>query len=199
MTNKVYSTRDAYDIYMYFLALKKHFTDIKYDFFKYNGKVRASVQSFETKKDKFFYFKLSKRKDAKEFILSNIVNDPNIWIGNMVGNDKCEQIYSEWLKRQQSLSYIFKSELSEIDDDFDSNFIVEDGQHPKLIKAFVQSRISIETLIILMDLSNVSKYWEKNISDNIVFPDINKTCVKYRPFLTYDKEKMKKIVLDTFS
>jgi hypothetical protein len=50
-----------------------------------------------------------------------------------------------------------------------------------------------------MDLSGVSKYWKKNISDRIVFPDINKLCVKYKPFLTYDREKMKQIVVDTFA
>lgn len=198
MSNKVYSTRDAYNFYMYFLALKKHFTDNNYDFFKYNGKVRASVNSFETRKDKFYFFKMSKRADAKEFALSNLVKNPNIWIGDMVGNDKCEEVFTQWMKKQQSLSYVFKNDLSEIDEDFDTNFVVKDGQHPKLIRAYVQNRINIETLIILMELSGVSKYWEKNISDTIVFPDINKLCVKYKPFLTYDKEKMKKIVVDTF-
>jgi len=196
--SKIYSTRDAYNTYVQFLALKKHFSDEKYDYFKYNGKIKTSVNSFETKKDKFFYYKLSKRSDAKEFTLSNLLHNPNIWIGEMIGSDECEKIYTEWVKRQQSLTYTFKSDLSQIDDDFDSNFVVQDGQHPKLVRAFNQNRISLETLIILMDLSGVSKYWEKNISDNIVFPDINKLCVKYKPFLTYNKEKMKQIVVDTF-
>jgi hypothetical protein len=70
----VYSTQDAFAIYMYYLALKRHFTT-DYDFFKYNGKVKSSQQAFENRKDKFFFYKLSKRKDAKEFILANVIAD----------------------------------------------------------------------------------------------------------------------------
>ena len=57
---KLYSTRDAYDIYVYYLAMKRHFTS-NYDFKQYNGKVKANVMSFENRKDKFFFYKLSKK------------------------------------------------------------------------------------------------------------------------------------------
>ena len=163
----LYNTRDAYEMYVYYLALKRHFTS-SYDYHKYNGKINASITSFETRKDKFFFYKLSKRSDAKDFILSNMVNNPKIWIGDML-SDNGEQVFTEWTRRQQSLSYIFKSELGKLDEDFDSNLITKDGQHPKLLRLHTSGNISKETLIIIDDLTNVFSYWSKKILDNIIF------------------------------
>lgn len=194
----MYSTRDAYGIYTYYLALKSHFTQPSYDYFKYNGKVRASVNSFETKKDKFFYYKLSKRPEAKELILSNLVKNPQTWIGDICDTEKCQEIYSSWVRIKESLSYSFKNDLSEFEDDFDSNILVKDGQHPTLIKLYNRGIIHIETLIIVDDLTQCFTYWDKKITDKIVYPDINMKCKKYRPFLDYDRKKMRKILLDKF-
>jgi hypothetical protein len=193
----LYNTRDAYEMYVYYLALKRHFTS-SYDYHKYNGKINASITSFETRKDKFFFYKLSKRSDAKDFILSNMVNNPKIWIGDML-SDNGEQVFTEWARRQQSLSYIFKSELGKLDEDFDSNLITKDGQHPKLLRLHTSGNISKETLIIIDDLTNVFSYWSKKILDNIIFPDILNICNKYKPFLNYDKSKMKQILVAQFT
>lgn len=193
---KLYSTRDAYDIYVYYLALKRHFTS-NYDFHKYNGKVKANVMSFENRKDKFFFYKLSKKPDAKNLILANMIVDPSIWIGDML-EDKAEQNHLEWLKRIQSLTRTFQLDLNEFNDDFDSNIIVEGGQHPRILQLYNQRRICLETLVILNGLTKCFRYWSKNISDTIVFPSINKLVNDYSPFLEYDKDKMRRIVVDKF-
>lgn len=195
----MYSTRDAYNAYIFFMAMKKHFTDDKYDFIKYNGKIKSNPQTFETKKDKFFYYRLSKKNNLKEFVISNLIKSPNIWIGDLINDEKHERIYNEWSEKQQNLSNVFRNDLSELDSDFQQNLLVVDGQHPKLLRAYVQNRISLETLVILSDMTDAFKNWDKNIKDTIIYPSINKLCVKYRPFLTYDKEKMKQIVVDTFT
>jgi len=192
----MYSTRDAFDVYVYYLALKRHFTS-SYDFFKYNGKVKANATSFENRKDKFFFYKLSKRKDNRDYILANLLVKPNAWAGDLV-DDNAEAIYNDWLKRKQALTYRFKSDIMELNEDFNSNFIVEDGQHPRVLKLYSMNRISLETLVILCDLTGCLKYWEKAIQDTIVFPDINRLVKKYFPFMEYDKAKMKKILLDNF-
>lgn len=192
--NKLYSTKDAFELYIYYLALKRHFTS-DYDFFKYQGKVSANINSFEKRKDKFFFFKLSKRKEAREILLANLLEEPNIWIGDIF-DDKAEARYTEWLKRQQTLTYSFKRELNHLTDDLQSDIVTEDGQHPKLLRLYTTGNISIETLIILNDVIKFFGYWNKNISDTIIWPDILNKCKKYRPFLEYDLEKMRKIVLD---
>ena len=195
----IYSTRDAYDLYVYYLALKRHFTTDGYDFFKYHGKMKASQQSFETRKDKFFFYKLAKRKDAKEFILANMIHNPNSWIGDLLDGGKAEEVYVEWMKRQQSLSYMFNKDLGELEEDFNSNLIVKEGQHPRLLRLFHMKRIGIETLIIIDDLVNVFSYWNSRIDDPIIFPQIRRTIEKVRPFVQYERPKMKSILLTKFS
>jgi hypothetical protein len=193
----LYNTNDAYQMYVYYLAIKRHFTS-NYDFHKYNGKINASVTSFETRKDKFFFYKLSKKTDAKNFILANVVENPNIWVGDIVG-EKGDAVFMEWKKKQQSISYVFKSELSNLDEDFDSNLIVKNGQHPKLLRLYINRTISKETLIIVDDLTNVFSYWNNKLVDKIIFPDILNTCNKYKPFLEFDRNKMKNILVDIFA
>jgi hypothetical protein len=194
----MYDTRDAFDLYTYYVAIKQHFTT-DYDFFKYNGKMRLKSTSFETRKDKFFFYKLTKHENARGKILANLVVNPKVWVGEIADSEKCESIYTDWVARQQALRYSFKSDLAELDDDFDTEFKVSNGQHPHVLKAYLQHRVGMETLVILDDLLGCFKYWDKKITDNIVYPDINKVVNKYRPFISgYDSEKYKEILVDKY-
>lgn len=193
---KLYSTREAFDVYVYYLALKRHFTS-NYDFFKYNGKVKANAHSFETRNDKFHFYRLSKMPEAKDLILANILANPKIWVGDLL-DDKAKDVYNDWKKRKESLGYIFRQDLSELNEDDPNSDILTNGDHPRLLKLYMRKQIHIETLIILDDLMKIFSYWDKNIKDTIVYPDINKLCRDYKPFLEYDKAKMKKIVLDKY-
>lgn len=193
----IYSTKDAFNTYIYYLALKRHFTT-DYDYFKYNGKVRATIESFEKRNDKYNFYKLSKRSDNKEFILANIVHDPNVWVGNLFG-EKAEKVYNDWKKIQQSLTYTFKQDINTLDDDFDSNLLTHDGNHPKLLKLYLSRQIHTESLIMINEVTNVFGYWDKKLVDKIIWPDIKNRCTKYRPFLSLDKDKIKTAIYSTFS
>ena len=118
-----------FDAYKQYLALKNHFGKSTYDYHKYAGKSRASVESFNKRKDKYWFEKLSRQKsddEIKNFYISNFVesDDPNsLWIGNVIREGEVH--YKDWIKRQQSLKYIFTQEsenfFSEynLDDAFD--------------------------------------------------------------------------------
>jgi hypothetical protein len=94
--------------------MKNHFTKDKYDYHKYCGKSRATVQSFYKRKDRFWFEKFARQKSDKEvedFFVSNFITctDPSkLWIGEMIRNG--ESRYTDWKRRTQSLSYIFKEE-----------------------------------------------------------------------------------------
>ena len=46
---------DSFNTYVKFLALKKHFTTDNYDYFKYNGKVRANLDTFMSRNDAYSF------------------------------------------------------------------------------------------------------------------------------------------------
>jgi hypothetical protein len=192
----IYSTKDAFDLYVYYLALKRHFTS-NYDFFKYNGKVKANAMSFENRKDKFFFYKLTKYPNPKDHILANVVENPDVWIGDLL-EDKAKDVYDQWLKIRESLSYTFRTDLGKLDYDDPNKDIVTSGEHPNLLKLYMQGQFHIESLIILDGMMKIFSYWDKNIQDTILWPDINRKCRNYKPFLQYEKSKMRKIVLDKY-
>ena len=188
-----------YEAYREYLALKSHFSNKTYDYFKYNGKLKsATIDSYEKRRDKLFFMKLAKHKDPINFLVANFVENDRTWIGNIAYNEEAEKRYYNWLKKNQSLTYIFTSDLSKLDDNFDSNFLVEDNSHPNVLKLYLSNEISIETLVILTDLVRCISYWNKSMSDDPIWNDVLLKIKKYKPFIKYDKEKMKKIIIDKF-
>ena len=142
--------------------------------------------------------KLAKHQDPKNFLVANFVESDNAWIGDLAYNEDAQKNYINWSKRQQSLSYIFTNDVEKLDDKFDFNFIVENGQHPPAMKLYLRKQITIETLIILIDLVRCFSHWQKNMGEDIVWKELSHKLTKYKPFLQYDRAKMKNILLARF-
>lgn len=187
----------AFDAYQKFLSIKQHFASDSYDYQKYLGKLKLDPSKFQIRKDRFFFEKLAKKKDIEGYIIANILDGDISWVGDLF-SDKAEKNYTDWLKRKESLTYIFKNDISHLLEDFDKNFIVEDGQHPYLLKLLRQNKVSLETVIILNDIVKFFGHWKKNIKDNVVWPIFLRKCLKYRPFMSYDRAKFKAILKEKF-
>ena len=142
--------------------------------------------------------KVAKHPDPRNYILANLVENPKFWIKEIAFSPTSEKIYKDWSNRQQSLMYLFKEELSKLNENFDSNFKAEDRTHPYVLKLFIRKEISLETLVILVDLVKCASYWSKRFEYDPTVEEVLNKIVKYRPFLEYDKEKAKNIVLDKF-
>ena len=200
----MYDVAEGFDAYKTYLALKRHFTS-DYDYFKYHGKVRAGVESFLKRNDKFFFRKLAKKYDDKElvdFFVSNFIVSDN-WIGNLISQES-EDNYVRFKKRRESLSYHFDTELRWLvdhcrDHDLELNklLLVENNNHPLLLKFLLQKKISIDTIIIMDSVLNFLHHWGKNL-DDIVWEEKKRLIIKYNKFLTYDpfvyRKKLKEII-----
>jgi len=190
----------GYEAYKLYVALKNHFNSDTYDYFRYGGKTRANAKSFEMRHDKYFFNKLAKHKDTERFVLANIVEDnPNVWVGDLANEQQAENNYKTWLKRQESLSYVFTNDLDNLSPSYNDNLVVEGSNHPLLLKLLMQKKVSLETIVILNDLCGFFRHWNKKIEEDVIWPMVYKKCKKYRPFLKFDKDKLKQIVVDKFS
>lgn len=183
-----YATEESFNAYINYLALKRHFSSDDYDYHKYNGKVRASFQSFKTRNDAFFFYKLSQKKDWRNLQLANIIQTPSIWIRDLC-EPNAEQVYFDWKKKIDAISHHFSSELSNLDNDLSANFVTDRGSHPLLITLFLRKRISKETFAIVSHLCNVYPYWDENLSSDVIARDVIRFGKKYYPFLSIDKKK----------
>jgi hypothetical protein len=194
------SEAGGYEAFTMYHALKLHFSG-NYDYVKYNGKTNVTKEQFMVRKDKFSFYKLSrkyKREELFGFYVANFLKNPKLWAGDLL-NEDAESEYKVWLRIQQSLGYLFDQDISHLFDKVekpDELLIVIDGQYPLLYNEFLQDSIHLETIIILNDYLNFLPMWSKKVEDDIVFPDFVKKCNKYKPFFGYDKVKFKNILKD---
>lgn len=182
--------------YKDYTALKRHFTS-SYDYFKYNGNVRISYENFVARKDAYSFQKLSKKADYKNIILSNVIENSKIWVGNLL-EESANETYLAWKKRNDSITVHVKDSLSKLDDDFKSNFVSVSGQYPNIVNYYLRKEISLETLSILSKITASQTYWSTTVVDNVVFPDIMGKIDNYHPFIVYSPEKVKKVIKEHF-
>tara|TARA_A100001515_G_scaffold82624_1_gene65558 strand:- start:261 stop:857 length:597 start_codon:yes stop_codon:yes gene_type:complete len=187
-----------FDAYRCYLSLKNHFTKDHYDYHKYRGKTRATVQAFYKRKDRFWFEKFARQKNDKEveeFFVSNFIysTDPaTMWIGEMIKEG--EGRYQEWKKKTQSLSYIFKEEVENVFDNkkIDDMFDCSKG-HPPILKSYLGGDISLESMVIYDRIFDYGKDFDKRLKDP-VWETVSRKIKKYSPFLNIDVSRYKKIL-----
>ena len=187
-----------FETYRTYLSMKSHFTNPKYDFIKYGGKSRATMTSFNKRKDKYWFEKTSRKYSDQEiidFLLANFVstdNPQNLWIGEIINSG--ERNYSQWMKRKQSLTYLFKEQSNELlfQKDLKEVFNCSKG-HPPLLKKYLGGEISLETLTILEKVFSFRKEFDKKLKDP-VWETVSMKIKKYIPFLNINVFHYKKIL-----
>jgi hypothetical protein len=185
-----------YEVYRMYCAIKRHFTSETYDYFKYNGKTRTSVKAFEQRNDKYFFHKLAKHKDPVGVIVSAmLVKGGSTWAGDLVQEKETEETYRNWLRRKESLTYIFKNDVDKLSTNLFEEIKIADNQHPMLFLRYLRGEITCESMIILQSIVKFFKMWNKYLRNDIVWQQEKLKLEKYSPFVAID-EKYKKILID---
>tara|TARA_B100001013_G_scaffold304259_1_gene206653 strand:+ start:301 stop:900 length:600 start_codon:yes stop_codon:yes gene_type:complete len=186
---------NEFETYENYVALKLHFTS-EYDYFRYNGKTSVTLNSFNNRKDKYHFKRLAKKYEdstIREYFVANMIANKQ-WIGDM---DLAT--YSQWQARTQSIEYIFLNEtenlLTQVEKP-DIIFNCDKGNHPKLVKAYLGKKISLETLVIFEKLLHYRKRFDKEIRDAIIWPNVSKLIEKYEPFVEADLGRCKKLLIE---
>ena len=186
----------AYETFQLYNALKLHFNG-SYDFFKYNGKSNISVDSFEKRKDKYHFYKLSRKytnkEEMKNFLIANFVDNDQLWVGDLLG----EGAHQNYLRRQkaiQSISYVFENDIKNIFEGVeDKNALMrcKEGDYPPLLLKYLRREIKIDTLFVLDKIINCIDVWDDCIVETIRWPGIKRKIMKYQPFVSFDEVRLK--------
>ena len=190
-----------FETYQSYLSMKSHFTNRKYDFFRYGGKSRATMASFNKRKDKYWFEKTSRKysdEQIVDFLLANFVttdNPKNLWIGEIINSG--ERTYSEWSRKQQSLSYIFKEQITQLFEEYelDELFDCTNG-HPPILKQYLGEHIDLETVVILEKVFGFCSQFDKKLTDP-VWETVSMKIKKYAPFINIDVLQYKKVLRET--
>ena len=187
-----------FEPYQTYLSMKSHFTNKRYDFFKYGGKSRATMASFNKRKDKYWFEKTSRKysdQEITDFLLANFVttNAPqNLWIGEIINSG--ERKYADWMRRQQSLTYLFKEQSKKLlsEKELEEVFNCSRG-HPPILKKYLGGEISLETLVIFEKIFSFGKKFNRKLKDP-VWETVSMKIKKYVPFLNINVFQYKKIL-----
>ena len=187
-----------FETYQTYLSMKSHFTNKKYDFIKYGGKSKATITSFNKRKDKYWFEKTSRKysdQEITDFLLSNFVttdNPKNLWIGEIINSG--ERIYADWTRRQQSLTYLFKEQSKELlsENKLEELFKCSKG-HPLILKRYLGGKISLETFAIFEKIFSFGKNFDDKLQDP-VWESVSLKLKKYLPFLNINVMSYKKIL-----
>lgn len=190
----------GYETYCLYLAIKRHFTS-SYDYFKYNGKLKTSMSSFESRRDRFQFERLSKRyssEEMRDFFVANFIKD-NKWVGDLLTED-AHSTFQAYVKRRQSFSYVFETELTRIFQLVENPRDVFDSKngYSILITEYSAGNIGIDTLSVIEHFFAFSKKFNKDYGDDdIIWAPIHQLIYKIYPFISFDSIKFKQIIKQT--
>jgi hypothetical protein len=191
---------NAYEAYKKYIAIKTHFSS-KYDYFKYNGKMKIPYETFLKRKDKFFFEKLAKKhneEEIEEILFANFVFKDDFWIGQGDNLD----VYENWKKQIRSFSYNIKKDISTIIEYCESSnkkfiHLYKVGNYyPDILNLYNQKQISIEFMVVSDYIFNYINYWRKYYENDMILEHQINKIEKYKPFLLkkIDKEKTKELI-----
>ena len=192
---------DPFESYKLYNALKLHF-ETGYDAVKYNFKSNVTPQSFFKRKDKYFFAKLAKKYNGnlKDFYISQFINEQS-YVGDMMDSE-AERYYSTYKKIKESIHRVFSIDINNMSDlnaDFDKFFLSENGQQPYIVQLWMQEEISLETVVILNSIFGFIQIENSKVLDTIVWPDNKRMIEKYTPFVNFDKDKCKTMLISKFT
>jgi len=192
---------DGFKAYRYYLAIKLHFTTDKFNVFENRGNVKGTRDAFNARNDRYIFEKLARKhdndKDIIQFFVANFAygNDTAIYAGA-----EADEVYTEWLRRKQSITKIFVDDLATLLTHIEINklthtslFNFTDSEYPVALKLFVGGKIKIETLRIIDDLYPIIEKWKLNTSVRYIWDDDLRRIIKLTGFVKYDIIKIKKI------
>ena len=195
---------NGYQAYQIYQSLKLHFTT-DYDAVKYNYKTSVKQISFERRRDRYFFEKLSRRFSREELIqyfTANLIENQKVWIGDM-----SDKIYSAYVARYDKLTYMFDEDVKLL---YNKGYTfdqlcstTEDYSVNPLLEALRSREIHPETVVLLDILVNFLNRLRTSVSDPL---GINKETIdmliKYKSIMLQKplpKNKIKDKILLLFT
>jgi hypothetical protein len=195
---------DGYQTYQIYQSLKLHFTS-DYDAVKYNFKTAVRQDTFERRRDRYFFEKLSRRFDKEKLIhyfTSNLIQNPNAWIGDM-----SDEIYNAYIARYDKLTYMLSQDMNLMSDkeySFDQLCTTSDDNTTNVFLESLRSgEIQLESVVLVDIMVNFLNRLKSDLSDPLgINKDLIDLLLKYKLIMLRSPlphNKLKEKVLNSFT
>jgi len=181
----------------WYIAIKQHFANKKYDVFKTGCVIRLNKDHLEERVDKRYFFKLSEEYligDLRDYYMANIL------AGRKHPSEMEDVIFREWKSRMHSLPYSFEQDLKTLvglGKGLKPLFKTSNGKLPIVLQALNGGHISLETLCIINSLTSGAtlNVFDAEIKDKLTYDGIRLRIVKYNGWVK-SNDKLKQIFLN---
>ena len=194
---------NSFQSYKLYLILVNAFKK-GYDPVKYSWKIRVQQNSFEKRKDKYFFEKIQKSFDIFEqqkIFMVNLLANQDQWIGDMLSQDSI-MFYRKYMSRFNDLSILFKEDLQNLilfckskGRMFKSLFLIEDNKEPMIFKLLQNDSIQYETFILLDSYFNIIEMLDE--SKNFIWDQYSVRIKAYKNLFVIDKLEVIKILKES--
>jgi hypothetical protein len=195
---------NGYQTYQIYQSLKLHFTS-NYDAVKYNFKTAVREDTFERRRDRYFFEKLSRRFNKEKLIqyfTANLVKDPNVWIGDMK-----DSIYDDYVARYDKLTYMVTQDMKLMTEkgySFNQICSTSDNNSTNpLLESLRSDEIHPESVVLVDILVNFLKRLKGELIDPLgINKDLIDLLLKYKLIMLQSplpRGKLKEKLLNTFT
>jgi len=191
------TSREGYDAYCLYLAINNHFHTESYDYFKYNGKVSAKLESFMNRKDRYHFHKLARKYNGElqDFYVANL-SMQKYYVRDLLEME-CEKNYIEFKKRKQKLTYLITEEMRYLFDKYkhiDFCIGIKDGQHSNILREYLGGRIAAETLVAADRIFGIFNDYDTMMNEKFIWPKTRKRLDNLAPFLELEQRKLQTVL-----
>lgn len=192
------SSLTPFDFFQVYQAIYLHFSkDSEYDFYKYNGKVKSSLEKFEARPDKYSYHKFTRKfTDLGDFIYfvawcfmtKDKVSSKTIMRYQREFNEK-------WLKWHKDRLVNYGKDLIIISKD--------DTEGKSIYDKYLAEETHLGTLLIMDFLTGVFDSWNEKKKGTYPWDDfyyrVNKFIPFYERYEPINLSLYSKVSLDTLT
>lgn len=184
---------NPYEVYRLDTALRLHFTQDKYDFFKNGTHNRASAPKYferMTEGEQYVFKRISEMKEPKTYLLGNYIFNKKKYIRSFD-----EDCYLKFRSCITNGPYILQQDLLYFKKPFGDNFTVEkDSELPYIIGTYMRGKITFFTLCVMEKLTG----WTAKSPVNILTQEVLRNTQKSFRFFKIPEKQCKQIILDSY-
>jgi hypothetical protein len=193
--------------YAWYISLKQHFTTEKYDIIK-SGIIPVTQATYDKKGGVKYAMERLARKysesDLCQYFIANCI------AGDRYGGAFSEEgpaIYLDWMKRKESLSYLYEQDLWELENiltreeeskKIENVFTCLGGKHPIILTEFLGKRVMLETLVILEQLYKYRAQLDETLAYDPIWKNTSKLLGKSLPFIDIEVLTFQRITETVF-
>jgi hypothetical protein len=184
----------GFSSYVWYLSLKTHFTTEKYNILE-KGMIPVTQAQYDKKGGVKYAMERLARKYSEKDICQYFI--ANFLAGDKYGgifNDQGDANYLAWIKRKESLSYLYEQDLLLLSDyerhsanqkrlTKEELFSCLEGKHPIILTEYLGKRIMLETLVILEQLYKYRAQLDESLGYDPVWKETSKLLGKSLPFI----------------